>query len=123
MGGKNPTFFFQNKTQFLNPQKISSSSQSAARNRATSPQPCRRFNGIIKKCAENLAQDLALFSLCRFCVGGGSSGNPSFLLGNARDTSQFLECSKGNHTEWVSKFGSKHRGLRGPLAIVSVPLK
>lgn len=71
----------------------------------SSPQPCTRFNGVIKKCAENLAWDLVLFSLCTFCVGGSGLGNSSFVLGNAVDISQFLECSRGQWygTEWVAK--------------------
>lgn len=61
----------------------------------SSPQPCTRFNGVIKKCVEDLARDLVLFLLCKFCVGGSSSGNPSFVLGSGSDTSRFLEDNKG----------------------------
>lgn len=83
----------------------------------SSPQPCTRFNGVIKKCAENLAQDFVLFLLCRFCVDGSSSGNPSFVLGNANDTSQFLECSKGQQygTRCVAKVWQQLTGALGTL--------
>lgn len=91
--------------------------QLASRNGESSWRSCTRFNVVIKKCAGNLALVFILFLLCRLCVCGSLSGNPSFVLGNANDKARSWKAARAKGAIRVTKVWQWPKKASGVLCL------